>query len=166
MASNIEKEKLMAGLEADIAQAQGTVNQSSAGRGQILPTPENRAFAPKAIRIKGRLIADKELSELSSAFDTAVDRMVDMGNYATEQEYTNAKMDLRQKFNSFQLDAIKRGARFEMEMRQRAADRAQQEAMEGMFMDTIATAAGAVVGGPAGAAAGQTISRSARKASK
>jgi hypothetical protein len=162
MASNLEKEKLVAGLTEDIASAQENVNKSAAGRGQILPTQQNKGFAPKAIRIKNRLIADKELSELSKAFDSAVDRMVDMTSYATEQEYTNAKMDLRGKFNQFQLDAVKRGARFEMEMKQRATDRAQQEAMDGMFMDTIATAAGAVVGGPMGAAAGKTLAKNAR----
>jgi hypothetical protein len=165
MASNLEKEKLIQGLQQDIAESQATVNQSSAGRGRI-SVQENKAFAPKAIRIKGRLVADKELSDLSKAFDTAVDRMVDNSQYATEQEYNSAKMDLRSKFNTFQLDAIRRGAKFEMEMKKRASDRAQQEAMEGMFMDTIATAAGAVVGGPAGAAGARTLSQTARKASK
>lgn len=165
MASNLEKEKLIQGISQDIAESQATVNQSSAGRGRIT-TAENKSFAPKAIRIKGRLIADKELSDLSKAFDLATDRMVDMSNYATEQEYTNAKMDLRSKFNSFQLDAIRRGAQFEMEMKKRANDRAQQEAMEGMFLDTVATAAGAIVGGPAGAAGGRALSQGARKASK
>jgi hypothetical protein len=166
MATNLEKEKLIQGLSQDVAEAQAKVNQSSEGRGRINPVQENKAFAPKAIRIKGRLIADKELSELSKAFDTAVDRMVDTSSYATEQEYVGAKMDLRKKFDMFQLDAIRRGAKFEMEMKKRASDAAQQEAMEGMFIDTIATAAGAVVGGPVGAAGARTAAQTARKGSK
>ena len=143
--SDLSKEKLIQGINEDIASAQQTSLSSQAGRGNVAPT-HDYALAPKALRIKGKMVAQKELGDVQNAMNDAIKYIMDTSEFKNQQERLAAETDLRKKMNKFQLDALKRGAAFEARMSKMISDEEEASKTIGMIGDTIRNAAAIAIG--------------------
>jgi len=138
--------ELMAGLQKDISGAEKLVERSAEGKGIARPKGETGVFAPRAIRIKGKLVGQKELANTARSFDKAIEELTKNVQFQSAEERTQAKQSLKTKFNEFQLESLKRGLEFESGIKERFRNQAERQAQNEMFANITAGVIGGIVG--------------------
>jgi len=139
--------ELMAGLQKDISGAEKLVERSAEGKGIARPKGETGVFAPRAIRIKGKLVGQKELASTARAFDKAIDELTKNVQFQSAEERTQARQALKTKFNEFQLETLKKGFEFESGIKERFRNQAARQAKNEMFAKITGSVIGAIVTG-------------------
>lgn len=146
--SPIEQAKLIEGMQKDLADAESSYSSSEMGRG-VVEAPgasDKRSFRPKAIRIKGKVIAQKELAEAHKAMDEAIQYLTENQNFKNQSERNAFKHELTKKMNQFQLDMLRQGAQAEFEFKKRGLEQAESEGMIQMLSDAVSGATMAAIG--------------------
>ncbi len=146
--SPIEQAKLLEGMMKDLSQAEATQSSTEMGRGSVEApgTNDKRSFRPKAIRIKGKVLAQKELADAQKTMDQAIQYLTENQQFKNQSDRNAFKHELTKKMNQFQLDMLRQGAQMEFEFKKRGLERSEQEAMISMFSDAVSGASMAAIG--------------------
>jgi len=125
--AEIDEMKLQEGLETDIAKARQMSQQSAQSQG--VKPDEPRDFAPRAVRIKGRALAQRELANSGRTFDTAITDLLAETNITDTVEQDKFKSQMKSKLNHAQMQLIKMSQKARKELERMNLDQAKKEAM-------------------------------------
>lgn len=136
----MKDQQLLEGLVKDAAEIEAEVSR--------VPSQEtikgDQAFAPSAIRIKNKIIGQKELQKIDKDFKESLEEIARTSNFRNETDMTKFKMEAMKRFNVHKLQTLESGYKFEQMLRDRITNAEEQMQMINDFSDTVkfATAIG------------------------
>ena len=128
--STIDQEKFKQGLIEDVANAQMVGAQSARSRGV---QDEPSSIEPKALRIKNKIIGEKELADANRMIDQVADELTHRAGITDQFEAGKYRSQMRKKLHQFKMEMTKRAGDFEMRMNRDKLSRQEREAMMGQL---------------------------------
>jgi hypothetical protein len=144
MDSPIENEKFKQGLIQDLADAQSMNQQTAQGMGKI---EEDHTFEPRAVRIKGKAVAENELADTRKAINKTVEDLVSQSGITDEIEEGKFRIGLQRKLNKYRMSAIQHALILEKEMKVRGLNQEKQQALINAFAGIAEGTAHAAISG-------------------
>lgn len=138
-----ETEKLKQSLMDELTMAQKRVTESS----EAIGVQETGQFMPKALRLKGRVIVEKELSDLQGSFDTAIEKLAGEAAFLNEAETAKFKNNLKNKLNAMTLALIEKSGLVQKQIANMKLDQAQSNAILGAIGQTAGALAKGIISG-------------------
>ena len=121
----IQDEKLASGLMEDLAQARATAEKTSLGTGFSAPDD----FDPKSLRIKSRVIGEKELNQSKVAITKLVDSLTFEASLLDEEKASVFRSKMKQKMNQYKMMLLRNASTIQEQMNKRRMDQKQQQAI-------------------------------------
>lgn len=147
----IDNDVLVKELAGELDKTQEMVNRSGESRMGFQPktTAEEHDFMPKAIRIKGKLIAQNELKAVQEKLNETLEDLAKTYDFQNDAERTRFNIEMKKKFGQFQNQMIQAGAQLEQNSRDRMLAAEEEEKLVGTFANSIggAVALGVLRGG-------------------
>lgn len=141
--AEIDEMKLQQGLEDDLAKARTMAQQSSQAQGVKREMPVN--YEPRAVRIKNRAYAQRELANNSRTFDTAIKDLLAESNITDKIEASKFQSGMKKKLNQAQMRLIKMAQQAQKEMYRRKLNQAQKEQMWANIRKAVKNSASSMV---------------------
>ena len=119
-------------FEQDLLAAEASVKRSAAGRGQEA-SASPRGFMPKALRFKGKIMGEKELSDFKVKTSEAFEQMADIHGMIDKEERRAAKFEFQKRMNTFGLDLVKKSMEHRLNQVKRGVNEQNQETENALF---------------------------------
>lgn len=154
--SQLDREKLISGLQEDVLRASEEATKSEAARGVSLPQEEKTSFLPRALRTKNIVFGEAELKNLKSTMEDAINEILRTSSFKNEQEMFSARIELQKRMNKFTLGIMKDSAALEARLKQAGYDQAARQAniniyagaLKGISLGAIAAAGRPAIAAP------------------
>lgn len=142
MKSIQDNERFKQGLIEDLSAAETMSKQSASARG----APEASDFAPRALRIKNKIIGQQELTDTKSAIEMAIGELSSRTQFRDELEQAKFQNGLRKRFQQWQLMTLRNAGEFQKKLARQKMDEAEKSAAIKAFSDVIAGGTAAAIG--------------------
>ena len=119
----LDTKKLEEGLSTQFAQAQERLQSSKTAIGIAdAPQHETFGFTPRAIKIKGKMIAEAELADLNEQHGFLIEDFIRASKMVDAQTQARANIELKKEFARARDSIVKAGLRLDKEMTEARLD--------------------------------------------
>lgn len=118
------EDDLRSALMTDVAEARELAQRGAEGRGVAIGPSDD--FAPKAIRMAGRVVGEDQLKKSQTAIKDAVEELLSRTSITDELEQEKFRSGLTKKLNQIRLLTIQRAGQLKMEMARKGLNAEQQ----------------------------------------
>ena len=120
----IDDQELRQGLIEDVSGAKERLGQLGGPPGEAL-----QYFEPKAIRLQGKVLGEKEMKNLNRTIDKVVNHLSFEATSLNKEERAKMERGLRQRFNQQKMAILKFANEAQMRMAKKKMDEKQRQAI-------------------------------------
>ena len=139
--ADFNPEDLETALAKDIGVAKKRVESSAEQRGVEVSTDIPTGFGPRAVRIKNKIVGQKEISALDKTMNEVLNDLVQTAQFRDKREEIQKRMEWEGQLRDLKINLLTQGLEFEKMLGSTEADFEKRVA--------IGTAAGMALGGAA-----------------